>query len=171
MLLTHLFWIADNLKNGQFFEHSYASYGKRRKSCTLIVIKVILSYLTSPIFNLLSYQFYYYTTIQRMTIVGFDWQNCGQSLTYWWFSDFSFWKKGQKFFPTPRGFHLKTFPTPYGCQKWLTLPLTGFFYPWRELIFSLKKLFLTPNLLQIGKNGLNWPSFFLCNLTLLSWFG
>ena len=69
-------------------------------------------------------------------------------------------KNGQKFFPTPHGFHLKTFPTPYGCQKGLTLPLTGFFYPWREVIFSLKKLFLTPNLLQIGKNGLNWPSFF-----------
>ena len=27
---------------------------------------------------------------------------------------------------------------------------TGFFYPWRELIFGLKKLFLTPNWLQIG---------------------
>ena len=89
-----------------------------------------------------------------------DWQNGGQILTYWWFSDFSFWKKGQKFFPTPHGFHLKTFPTPYGCQKGLKLPLTGFFYLWRELIFSLKKLFLTPNWLQIGKNGLNWPSFF-----------
>ena len=73
---------------------------------------------------------------------------------------FLFEKKGQNFFPTPHGFHLKTFPTPYGCQKGLILPLTGFFYPWRELIFSLKKLFLTPNLLQIGKNGLNWPSFF-----------
>ena len=73
---------------------------------------------------------------------------------------FLFEKKGQKFFPTPHGFHLKTFPTPYGCQKVLLLPLTGFFYPWRELIFSLKKLFLTPNWLQIGKNGLNWPSFF-----------
>ena len=33
------------------FEHSYVLYGKRRKSCTLIVILVILSYLTSPIFN------------------------------------------------------------------------------------------------------------------------
>ena len=33
------------------FEHSYISYGKRQKSCTLIVILVILSYLTSPIFN------------------------------------------------------------------------------------------------------------------------
>ena len=73
---------------------------------------------------------------------------------------FLFEKKGQKIFPTPHGFHLKTFPTPYGCQKGLLLPLTGFFYPWQELIFSLKKLFLTPNLLQIGKNGLNWPSFF-----------
>ena len=28
---------------------------------------------------------------------------------------FLFEKKGQKFFPTPHGFHLKTFPTPYGC--------------------------------------------------------
>ena len=73
---------------------------------------------------------------------------------------FLFEKKGQNFFPTPHGFQLKTFPTPFGCQKGLTLPLTGFFYPWRELIFSLKKLFLTPNLLQIGKNGLNWPSSF-----------
>ena len=33
------------------FEHSYISYGKRQKSCTLIVILVRLSYLTSPIFN------------------------------------------------------------------------------------------------------------------------
>ena len=33
------------------FEHSYVSYGKRQKSCTLIVIYVILSYLTSKIFN------------------------------------------------------------------------------------------------------------------------
>ena len=73
---------------------------------------------------------------------------------------FLFEKKGQKFFPTPHGFHLKTFPTPHGCQKGLKLPLTGFYYPWRELIFSLKKLFLTPNLLQSGKNSLNWPSFF-----------
>ena len=39
---------------------------------------------------------------------------------------FLFEKKGQNFFPTPHGFHLKTFPTPYGCQKGLTLPLTGF---------------------------------------------
>ena len=33
------------------FEHSYVSYDKRQKSCTLIVILVILSYLTSPILN------------------------------------------------------------------------------------------------------------------------
>ena len=33
------------------FEHSYISYGKRQKSCCLIVILVILSYRTSPIFN------------------------------------------------------------------------------------------------------------------------
>ena len=33
------------------FEESYISYGKRQKSCTLIVILVILSYLTFPIFN------------------------------------------------------------------------------------------------------------------------
>ena len=33
------------------FEHNYVSYVKRQKSCTLIVILVILSYLTSPIFN------------------------------------------------------------------------------------------------------------------------
>ena len=33
------------------FEHSYISYGKRQKSCTLIVIFIILSYQTSPIFN------------------------------------------------------------------------------------------------------------------------
>ena len=42
---------------------------------------------------------------------------------------FLFEKKGQKIFPTPHGFHLKTFPTPYGCQKGLTLPLTGVFLP------------------------------------------
>ena len=33
------------------FEESYISYGKRQKSCTLIVIKVKCLYLTSPIFN------------------------------------------------------------------------------------------------------------------------
>ena len=52
-----------------------------------------------------------YTTIQRMTI---------PRLTKWR-PDFDilmiqrlffFEKKGQKFFPTPHGFHLKTFPTP-----------------------------------------------------------
>ena len=32
-------------------QHSYISYGQRQKSCTLIVIWVILSYLMSPIFN------------------------------------------------------------------------------------------------------------------------
>ena len=87
-----------------------------------------------------------------------DWQNGGQISQTDNSATFLFEKKGQKFFPTPHGFHLKTFPTPHGCQKLLKLPLTGFFYPWRELIFSLKKLFLTPNWLQIGKNGLNWPS-------------
>ena len=33
------------------FEESYISYRKRQKSCTLIVILVKLSYLTSPVFN------------------------------------------------------------------------------------------------------------------------
>ena len=33
------------------FEYTYVSYDKRQKSCTLIVISIILSYLTSPIFN------------------------------------------------------------------------------------------------------------------------
>ena len=32
------------------FEQSFISYGNRQKSCILIVIFVILSYLTSPIF-------------------------------------------------------------------------------------------------------------------------
>ena len=36
------------------FEHSYISYRKHQKSCTLIVILVILSYQTSPILNLSS---------------------------------------------------------------------------------------------------------------------
>ena len=36
------------------FEHSYVLNDKRQKSCTLIVILVILSYLTSTIFNLSS---------------------------------------------------------------------------------------------------------------------
>ena len=31
--------------------HNYVSHGKRQKSCTLIVILIILTYLTSPIFN------------------------------------------------------------------------------------------------------------------------
>ena len=40
------------LRNGSFFQHSYISYGKRQKSCTLvIVIWVKCLYLTSPIFN------------------------------------------------------------------------------------------------------------------------
>ena len=38
-------------QKGFIVEHSYISYGKRQKSCTLIVILVILSYQTSPIFN------------------------------------------------------------------------------------------------------------------------
>ena len=42
---------------------------------------------------------------------------------------FFFEKKGQNFFPTPHGFHLKTFPTPYGCQKGLKLPPHGVFLP------------------------------------------
>ena len=33
------------------FGHTYISFGKRQKSCTLIVILIRLSYLTSPIFN------------------------------------------------------------------------------------------------------------------------
>ena len=33
------------------FEESLISYTKRQKSCTIIVIQVILSYLTCPIFN------------------------------------------------------------------------------------------------------------------------
>ena len=33
------------------FEESLISYIKRQKSCTIIVILVILSYLTCPIFN------------------------------------------------------------------------------------------------------------------------
>ena len=36
------------------FKESYISYGKRQKSCTLIVIWVKCLYLTSPIFNSLA---------------------------------------------------------------------------------------------------------------------
>ena len=36
------------------FEYNYVSCDKRQKSCTFIVILIILSYLTSPIFNSLS---------------------------------------------------------------------------------------------------------------------
>ena len=36
------------------FKESYISYGKRQKSCTLIVIMVKCLYLTSPIFNSLA---------------------------------------------------------------------------------------------------------------------
>ena len=42
LLITHKQFI---------FEHSCVSYGKRQKSCTLIVIWVKCLYLTSPIFN------------------------------------------------------------------------------------------------------------------------
>ena len=47
----HLFWIADYSETVHFWAYSYVSYGKRQKSCTLIVIYVILSCLTSLIFN------------------------------------------------------------------------------------------------------------------------
>ena len=39
------------LINGSFLKESYISYGKRQKSCTLIVIWVKCLYLTSPTFN------------------------------------------------------------------------------------------------------------------------
>ena len=42
LLITHKRWI---------FEESYISYGKRQKSCTLIVILVKCLCLTSPTFN------------------------------------------------------------------------------------------------------------------------
>ena len=42
LLITHKRFI---------FEHSYISYSKRQKSCTLIVVLVKCLYLTSPIFN------------------------------------------------------------------------------------------------------------------------
>ena len=61
-----------------------------------------------------------------------DWQNGGQILTYWWFSDFSFWKKRPKFFSYPSRVSLKdfsyrlrvperTYTTPHG----VFLPLAG----------------------------------------------
>ena len=42
-LITHKWFI---------FEESYISYGKRRKSCTLIVVKVVCLYLLPLIYNL-----------------------------------------------------------------------------------------------------------------------
>ena len=64
-------------------------------------------------------------------------------------------EKKAKFFFLPLTGSLKDFSYPLRVllERTHTTP-HGFFYPWRELIFSLKKLFLTPNLLQIGKNGL-----------------
>ena len=41
-----------------------------------------------------------------------DWQNGGQILTYWWFSDFSFWKKRPNFFSYPSRVSLKDFSYP-----------------------------------------------------------
>ena len=57
--MTDFFWIRKKstffespITHKRFiFEHSYISYGKRQKCCTLIVILVILSYRTSPILN------------------------------------------------------------------------------------------------------------------------
>ena len=40
--------------NRSIFEESYISYGKRQKSCTLIVVLVKCLHLTSPIFNSLA---------------------------------------------------------------------------------------------------------------------
>ena len=61
-----------------------------------------------------------------------DWQNGGQILTYWWFSDFFLKKKGQICFPTPHGFHFQDFSYPsrvpettYTTPHGVFLPLAG----------------------------------------------
>ena len=75
-----------------------------------------------------------------------DWQNGGLTFANWWFSDLFFWKKMAKtnFIPLT-GFTKRPFlPLTGATTTERRLPLTGFFYPWQELIFSLKKLFLTP---------------------------
>ena len=45
------FFESPNTHKRFIFEHSYILYGKRQKSCTSIVVLVILSYLTFPILN------------------------------------------------------------------------------------------------------------------------
>ena len=61
-----------------------------------------------------------------------DWQNGGQILTYWWFSDFSSWIKRPKFFSYPSRVSHKDFSYPLRLPEttWTTphgvfLPLAG----------------------------------------------
>ena len=53
------------------FEQSFISYGKRQKSCTLIIIQVISSYLTSPIFNSSSKSTgYFFLKSRKYNLIG-----------------------------------------------------------------------------------------------------
>ena len=67
------------LRNGSFFSIvMYVLHGKRQKSCTLIVIWVIVSYLTSPIFNSSSKSTGFF--LQRRKYIIFTGFNGGMSL-------------------------------------------------------------------------------------------
>ena len=80
------------------FEHSYISYRKRQKSCTLIVIYVILSYLTSPIFNSPSKStgfFFAKEEVQKtkrkvcFSLSNFEWQRKMDAALQTWMGFFS----------------------------------------------------------------------------------
>ena len=74
---------------------------------------------------------------------------------------FLFEKKAKIFFNYPSRVSLKDFSYPLRVpERTYTTPHGVFLSLAGADFYSLKKLFLTPNWLQIGKNGLNWPSFF-----------
>ena len=94
--------------------------------------------------------FFYYTTIPQMTIPRLTkWRPDFHILTI---QRLFLLKKRAKFLAYPSRASLKNrFYPSRVLERTFTTSLTGFFYPWWELIFSsLKKLFLTPNWLQIG---------------------
>ena len=82
------------------FAHNYVSYGKRQKSCTLIVILIILTYLTSAICNSSSKSTGFFQTRKYFTHenIFFCWQGINQKK-----------KKGNSFFgiilPLSKGKH------------------------------------------------------------------
>ena len=68
------------------FEESHILYSKRQKSCTLIVVLVILSYLTSPIFNSSSKSTGYFICRGGSTIQPYNVFHLPDELDYRWVS-------------------------------------------------------------------------------------